>query len=182
MANENPVAFPDRDRLKELARRANAGDSAAKVDLQAFLDQHPQVWQKLGDLSSHVRQTAIRRIANGEHLSEVSIGRNVEFLRQDLAGPNPSRVEQIAVDVAVNAWLDLHAIHLKYAADAGNNLPTAKYAILLRNSAQKRYDFAMKLLLLIREKMPAIDEANRKHLRKEGKLVPFPDAAVSGGA
>jgi site-specific recombinase XerD len=46
-ADTNPL----RAGLVALAKKANAGDPAARAGLRQLLDEHPQVWQALGDLN-----------------------------------------------------------------------------------------------------------------------------------
>lgn len=168
-----------RDRMTELVRKANSGDAAALGSLRQFLDRHPEVWLKVGDLSQHVQENHIRRIANGNLLGAETLRKRAEWLRKDLEGPNPSSLERVAIDNVLAAWFERHYVDLKYPPGTGKELAMARFVVQLRASVQKRYDAAMKSLLLIREKMPAIDEANRQHLRKKEKLLKFPDAAVS---
>lgn len=176
---EKPKGLPNRDRLEELVSKANAGDEAALASLRLYLDEHPSVWQKVGDLSLHVQESHIRRISDGSRLATESLRKKAEWFRKGLAGPNPSSLERVAIESVVTAWFELHDVQLKYPAGSPRESAVGRYVVQLHNSAQKRYDSAMKSLLLVLEKMPAIDEANRKHLRKKGKIVTFPAKEVS---
>ena len=176
---QKPKGLPDRDRLTELVGKANAGDEAALASLRLFLDENPEVWQKVGDLSLHVQENHIRRISDGSRLATESLRKKAEWFRKSLAGPNPSSLERVAIENVVAAWFERHEVELKYPAGFGKELAMARFVVQLRNSVHRRYDSAMKSLLLIREKMPAIDAANRQHLRKKGKIVQFPAKEVS---
>ena len=167
------------EKLQELNKKANAGDKAALAALRHHLDECPEIWQKVGDLSFHVQETYISKIAAGNPLAAESLRKRAAWLRKDLEGPNPSSLERVAIENVLAAWFERHQIDLTHPPGMGKELSMARYVIQLRNSAQRRYDSAMKSLLLIREKMPAIDEANRKHLRKRGKLVQFPGREAS---
>ena len=167
------------EKLRELNKKANAGDKAALAALRHHLDECPEIWQKVGDLSFHVQETYISKIAAGNPLAAESLRKRAAWLRKDLEGPNPSSLERVAIENVLAAWFERHQIDLTHPPGMGKELSMARYVIQLRNSAQRRYDSAMKSLLLIREKMPAIDEANRKHLRKRGKLVQFPGREAS---
>jgi hypothetical protein len=177
--DEDNKSLPSQDRLVELVNKANGGNAAALAALRQYLDEHAEIWQKVGDLSQHVQENHIRKIANGNLLGAETLRKRAEWMRKDLAGPNPSSLEKVAVDNVMAAWFERHYVDLTYPPGTGKELAMARFVIQLRSSVQKRYDAAMKSLLLIREKMPAIDEANRKHLRKKRKLLKFPGAAMS---
>ena len=168
-----------KEQFGELVNKANAGDAVSLASLRHYLDEHPEIWQSVGNLSQHVQENHISKIAAGNQLAAESLRKRAEWFRKDLAGPNPSSLEKVAIDSVMAAWFELHFVELTYPPGAGKELAMARYLVQLRSCAQRRFDSAMKSLLLIREKMPAIDEANRKSLRKKGKLVRFPDAAVS---
>lgn len=177
--SENTSPLLSKAQFAGLVNRANSGDPDSLASLRHYLDEHPQIWQNVGDLSLHVQENHIRKIAAGNQLVAESLRKQAEWFRKDLEGPNPSSLEKVAIDNVLAAWFERHYVELTYPPGAGTELPMARYVVQLRNCAQKRFDSAMKSLLLVREKMPVIDEANRKTLRRKGKLLPFQKAAVS---
>ena len=158
------------EEFNALVTKANAGDPAALSSLRHFLDEHPEVWEKVGDLSLVVQEIHIKRLAEGSQLATEAIRKKAEWLRKDLAGPNPTSLERVAIENLVAAWFQRYSVDLKYPPGFGKSLEMARFVVQLRNAAQRSYDTALKSLLLIQEKMPAIDAENRKHLRKKGRL------------
>ena len=51
-----PVEPPAAAELRDLVRRAQAGEAAAVARIRDILDRHPENWQHVGDLSALVER------------------------------------------------------------------------------------------------------------------------------
>ena len=158
----------------ELVRRANAGEERAVSDLRAILHDRPQVWRRLADLSQHAELALIRAIAGKNKLLATSLENKLAELRSELLGSNPSTLEKLLVGRVVVSFLEVEFATMKFPADEAANLPTAKFAIQLKAGAQRRFDAAVKSLLLVRERLPAIERANRQLQKERRKIIRLP--------
>lgn len=155
--------------LQKLTKLANAGDADALTQLCRVLDANPQVWQEIGDLAKHAQFSIVKAICNGNQLIAESVKRKADELRRDLSGENPSPLEKLAIERVVATFLEMQFVDIKHPADSGQNLPTARYVVQLKVGVQKRFDSALKSLLLIRERQPGIERGNwelAKHKRR----------------
>lgn len=148
--------LPSQLGLEPLVRLANAGNADALAKLRQVLDDNPQIWQAVGDLADHAELTLIRVIAGSNMLTFESLRRKTAELRQEIGGEQPTPLAKLAASRVIVTWLEVQHLDMLHPADAGSNLPMAKYLVMLKTAAQRRFDGALKSLLLVREKMPAI--------------------------
>ena len=83
--------------------------------------------------------------------------RRAEQLRRELAGPNPSGVENLLVDRVVATWLHLHKLEgdraLTASSPGGDSAGDYQRAVTL---AQRRYLTAIRELVALRRNAPAV--------------------------
>jgi hypothetical protein len=84
-------------RLRELARRVEQGDPAARAELRQALDETPQVWQVHANLALQAQEAWLGLAAGPDRLLREALRRNLEELQADLTGPEPSPVEKLLV-------------------------------------------------------------------------------------
>ena len=173
------ASLPTRQGFDAIVKSANGGDENALSQLRTLLDSHPQLWTAVGDLTQHAILAMIRAIANGSALVSESLQRKANELRCDLLGDRPSALEKLAAERVLVCWLESQFLEAKFASDSGQNLATARYVALAKSRAQQRFDSSMKSLLLIREKQPAIERANRDLARERKRIIRLPTRAVS---
>ena len=179
MTNVDPLSLPSRELLNDLVRRANDGDSGALTDLRKFLDDHPEIWQNIGDLARHAQESMLRAVAGKNQLLTESLRRGAEQLRIDLQGDRPANpVESLAIERVVAAWTELQFAAAKYPVDAGDNLPMARFVLQLKESTQRRFDAAMRSLLLVREKLADNTSTGPLNERRK-KIIRLPTRAAS---
>lgn len=102
----------------------------------------------------------IGRIANGSQLVAESLRRRVRELKDELTGDGPSQLLTLAADRVVACWLE--------SQYAQTRCPLAEPKVAGRNSvlayrraADKRYETALRSLLLVRQ-AEAADKASRR--------------------
>jgi hypothetical protein len=140
--------------LLALVEEANGGDEAALVQLRAFLDAHPEVWETVGNLAKLAERYWIDLVVGQEFLASESVQRYVEKLRADLLGPEPTRMERVLVDEVVASYLA--ARHADLMASQPGTCSVALAALRYRRceSAQRRHQRALKNLAVLRAKVP----------------------------
>lgn len=141
-------------RLIALNERANTGDNAALAELRAFLDEHPEVWQTVGDLSrmSVDRWTAL--VVGNDTLHRESIKRSVASWKAKLVGPDSSPTELALADTAVAARLALIHAESQMSATEGT-LKSSEFAVKRLDSAVHRLNATLKLLAQVRAAYPS---------------------------
>jgi hypothetical protein len=139
-----------RKRLEQLTQRANAGDRQALADLRAFLDEHPEVEEHIGDLARLAERHWIAALAGDDALLGETVKRRIVHLKEALAGPNPSEVERLVVGlVAVNHLAERHA-----ADPSTKSIEQAAFRLKRAESAQRRYLASIKMLAQMRAILP----------------------------
>ncbi|HUE74584.1 MAG TPA: hypothetical protein VMP01_27195 [Pirellulaceae bacterium] len=155
--------------LDELVTSANAGDESARKKLQETLDTSPDIWKKVGDLAQHAEDALIRRIARDDPFFIECYRRKVAELRAELGGSEVA-LEKMAIQRVAISWLELSLIDADNPGGATGTLPQARFVQSAKSAALRRYDAAVRSLMLIREKLGyAIGKGDRLPLT----VVPF---------
>ena len=173
--SEQPAGLPCREEFQALVKLANSGDTDALAKLRTLLAGHPEIWQSVGDLARHAQLNLTRLIARGDELVFESLQLKLAELRLELTGAVSTPLTALAVDRVVTAWLELQSADIKFPADAGDTLQMARYVVQLKTSAQRRFDAAIRSLVLVREKLghEKLPELEIK-LRRKRKILKFP--------
>jgi hypothetical protein len=136
-----------------LVRRANAGSEECLAGLRAVLDDDPQLWRRAGDVGARAERAWVELLAAGNQLAAESIPRRLRELKAELAGPRPSPLEELLVQLLGLSWLAVcHAEAA--AAEPGGSLPQAALRYRRAESAGRRFVNAAKLLATLRELAP----------------------------
>lgn len=163
--NKPSVSWEEFD---SLVKSANSGCEQSLRRLREVLDENPAIWQRVGDVGKHAEHAIIRAIAGENKLISASIEKKLDQMRRELLEDNPSLLEQLAVQRVLACYLECEFIDSRRQPDATTHLPTARYVLKLKDSSQRRFDAAMKSLVLIKEKLPAIQAANLRLVRPDG--------------
>jgi hypothetical protein len=150
-----PTEPPVAAELRSLVQRAQAGDTSALLRIRAVLDNHPEVWQYLGDLSGLVERAWTSVISADNPLVIEATTRTIAEMKADLAGDQPTRLELMMVDQVVAQWMEVK--YLEAASAEGGGSPLANDSLRLKRleSAQRRYFHAITMLTTVRALAPA---------------------------
>ncbi len=136
--------------LRELVARANNGNRNAIRHLRRFLDANPQVWQRAADIALDAEASWIELIAGTNRLVDESVRRQLAAMRDELAGPHPTRLERLLVQQITTTWLATTQADMQAASTTSVSLEQAGFRLKKAESAQKRHLNAMKLLATVR--------------------------------
>jgi hypothetical protein len=131
------------DETRAVLERAHRGHTDALGELRAALDQHPEIWQSYGDVARHAPGAWIGLIAGSDLAWKESLGRQVESMRAELAGPAPSPLEALLVARIVACWLQASYADAAVAQAGPISLRQADYARKRQDSAHRRYLMAI---------------------------------------
>lgn len=144
-----------RQRLERLNARANAGEPGALAELEAFLKDQPEVLAAAGDLARHAEEAWIDLVVGADSFTRVAVASQVERLKAELAGPDPSPLERLLVDHVVVAHLAERQAELS-AAQTGGSVQQAAFRLKKAESAQRRFLLATKSLATLRALQPRV--------------------------
>ena len=104
--------------LRRLVQQAKAGDVTVLPRLRQFLDQHPAIWETVGDLERVVVRAWAELLGGDDPLSTEAVRRKAESLRAELEGDNPTPLERLLAGQVVSGWLEMSHAQLKAADPA----------------------------------------------------------------
>jgi hypothetical protein len=140
--------------LRALVQKANAGDTGVLPRMRQLLDEHAEIWQRVGDLSGLVERAWIGVMAADNPLVIESLKRKIEEMRSDLAGDNPTGLERLMVDQVIGCWLEVKHVENESALAEEGSVATASFRLRRLESAQRRFDNAVKTLSSVRALLP----------------------------
>ncbi|MQG89028.1 MAG: hypothetical protein FI699_09240 [SAR202 cluster bacterium] len=182
--------LPERESFDEIVALANSGDSEATDELQRLLDQHPAIWQQVGDLAQHAVLTLVNMLAGKNELLQQSIIKSVEKLTTDLAESEvPTVLEQLLISRIVCNWLECQLAITLSSNVEDETLVRSRFHLKLRESSQRRFQQAVLALQqfrkrevdLARSKVKAIQDARKAKVDYD-ELLQRDYATVSNGA
>lgn len=177
-----PVTREDFARaFDDVRRKANAGDARARKVMRIYLDSHPEVWTRFGNLAGYAETALIEAASGGEWLVSEAIRKEAARMRQELAGPEPTPLERIAVERIVMTWLQLQHTQIRFA-ESQNDLGWAKYWLRRLEVADKLYHSATAALALIRNLLPTQSYANKRNLADSTSSETLDGDAANGTA
>ena len=140
--------------IEELVRLAESGEPKALVCLRGLITDIPSVGRLLtdtvGDIAAPARDALVRYATGGSAaLSAEPMGRKIDELRAELAGPNPTPLERLLAERVALCWFDVNECDHRFVAHADRQAR--------RDGANKRFLDACRALAAIRKLgLPAI--------------------------
>lgn len=98
----------DLKHLRDLLQRASEGDTEASSAARTLLDESPDLWCKLGDLSQHAVSTWVGLISGADDLLKEATQQKVRSLANSLVLDETNPLEQLLVQRVVATWLQVH--------------------------------------------------------------------------
>ena len=136
-------------------KKAQAGDATALPRIRQLLDERPEVWRHLGDLSALAERAWVAVLAADNPLAVESMKRTVAEMREDLAGEHATRLERMLADQVVACWMETKYREAVAADPGGQSLAQAAFSLKRLESAQRRYFNAVQALTTLRTLAPA---------------------------
>ena len=138
--------------MKELLDRAQKGDLSIVPELRKCLEDHPEIWQTIGDLGMHVEQAIIELVAGPTLLGQEANRMQLAELKAGLAeGGAPTALEKLLIDRIAISWLQVHhGDYLENIKLRQNQAPAGGYA-KIHDRAHQRLLAAIKMLALVRK-------------------------------
>jgi hypothetical protein len=141
--------------LRKLVERAQGGDRTALSGIRTILDDHPELWHHLGDLSARAEGAWIEVLAAHHPLVAESLKRSLVEMKADLAGDKPTALERMLVDQIISCWLEVKCLESISADPGEGSLQQAGHRLRRLESAQKRHLKAVQTLVTLRALLPS---------------------------
>jgi hypothetical protein len=134
-----------------LARQAEQDEAAALAEIRRLYDEHPELWQRLGDLAAHAELALINLAAGGNAPAREAMLRKAQELREQLAGPDGSPLETILAATISACWLQAAHADLVAAQARGITVAQGEYHQRRQGRSQKRLLESIKCLATVRK-------------------------------
>ena len=148
------------DTLENLVQMAQQGDSSTLPAIRQFLDQVPALWEDSRILAQQVERTWLTTLCGQDLVSQEVIEREVQALRRQLLGANPSPLESLLVDRICACWLAVQHAEIH----AAKRLTT--HSVALSTAQEQRLDKVHRRFLTAIRELARV----RKLLRPETKF------------
>src|SRR5215212_1769555 len=151
-----------KDRLAELealSDKVRDGDKEAMRELrQALRESSPEIVARASDFARTGQRVLAETIAGDEPLREEAIGTQLELMRAEVAGENPTPLEALLTERVVSSWLVVEVLEALMNAQLkrGESVPRAptsylKFIIGWLESAHRRYLSSIRELARVRK-------------------------------
>jgi hypothetical protein len=138
--------------LKRAVERAEAGDGAALPAVRGALSDSLAVALLAGDLPRLAEHALINSLTQSLPGMRDAIVRNLDALRTELLGPDPTPVERLLVDRVAACWLQVQEADIRDGLAAGRyEHGLSKYLVGRATAAHRRFLSAIKTLELVRK-------------------------------
>ena len=169
---------PDTGRLRELMRRAEAGDRTVLPEMRPLVDATPGLWDRAGHVAGFARRAWSDLIGTTNQFIVEGVERKAEEQRQELLGDAPTPLERLLVERVVLCSLQVHYLEAIYARQLGQSGGMSWAADLghqrRQDRAHRRYLSAIRTLAQVRRLLlPAvqINVAERQIISQGGPAV-----------
>ena len=145
------------DELKSAVAQAQHGDEEAFSKVGQLLMEFPLLARKFVDLARTVERSYIKRISGDSPLVQEALPPQLQGMREELAGPEPSALERLLAERIVACWLQLQCADLVYGQNLGEmTIAQGEYHQRRLDRLHRRYLSSIKTLAQIRKLGPAV--------------------------
>lgn len=153
--------------FKEMVRRANLGEELALATLREYLIARPHLWKQVGDVAFLAREARIRRIAGGNAVVAESIRMRLESMRANFTSPQPSQIEELAVEGLLGTWLELHQLEL--VSQYKENQSLQSQCNKAHTAATRRFYAALGAYWMVRGNLPVVRRVSEELLNPQNQ-------------
>jgi hypothetical protein len=146
-------------KLGELTKRAQDGDEEAALDIRRILDGSPDLaWRFIKGPGKMAESALLDEITKDTDLASKELLRHqLESMRIEVAGENPSPLERLLAERVVATWLQVQLFEGLYAFGMkGGTLTQDEHRQKRLDRAHRRHLSAVRTLAQIRKLGPAV--------------------------
>jgi len=180
---EEPAQVPRkldfRHSLNRVRVAANHGNQRAQQAIRECVKNNAGICAEFGSVGQLVETALITQISSGEILTSAAITQQAVRMRQELAGPAPTVLTQMAVERVVATWLALQGTEMQFLHNQ-TSVHWARYWLARQAQADKLYRAAVRSLVLVRELLPATPQCGPLAHVKADRPVAAPHDDANG--
>jgi hypothetical protein len=145
-------------RLRDLVGRAGKGEEGAVPAIRGILDGSPDLAWRLRNIGKLAERLLVSKMtAEGDAGAKEMMEHQLESMRLEIAGADPSPLELLLAERIVATWLQVQLFEGLYASGLGkHNLAQANYFQKRLDRAHGRHLSAIRTLAQIRKMGPAV--------------------------
>src|SRR3712207_5099063 len=126
------------EKLHDLLRLAEQGQEDAVPEIRQILNEHPDLAWRFVDVAQFAEDALIERMTREEDLATKEIMRcQLEVMREEIAGEDPSPLERLLAERIVATWLQIQLFEGLYTSGMSKN---SSMTIAQGSFHQKRLD------------------------------------------
>ena len=152
------------EKLRNLLGKAHNGDADAVPKIRQILTEHPDLARQFADVARIAEDALIEVMTKEQDLAAKElILCQLEAVREEIAGKNPSPLERLLSERVVVTWLEVQYFEALYAQNMRNlRMPQAEHHQKRLDRAHRRHLSAIRALAQIRKllKGTAITQIN----------------------
>jgi hypothetical protein len=129
------------------------GDREVLPELRDALDRYPALAKKGGDLGAMAEEAWLNLLAGKDLFTAEAVRLQRAALRAELAGPHPSRLEELIIDRIAACFVMLQYADISNTLARGPEVTLAALREMQRRQegAERRYQAALRQLAVIRK-------------------------------
>jgi hypothetical protein len=148
------------EELRELSRRAEAGDEEARRELkQAVRESAPEVIARASDVGRRAQHLLIETASGGELLTQYALSGRLDMMREEIAGENPTPLEVLLTERVVACWMLVQLFDALMAGQLWKETPSGKrvgegtlrHYLRWQDLANRRFLAAVQVLARVRK-------------------------------
>jgi hypothetical protein len=146
-------------RLRDLTEKAQEGDEEAALDIREILDGSPDLaWRFIKGPGKMAESAMLGEMTKDENLaSKEFLTHQLESMRIEVAGENPSSLERLLAERVVATWLEVQLFSGLYTMGMkGGTLSQDEHRQKRLDKAHRRHLSAIRTLAQIRKLGPAV--------------------------
>lgn len=145
------------DELKECVEQAQDGNEEALSKVREILKEAPRLARIFVDIAKVAERSFVKRFSGDDPLVQEALPPQLKAKREELAGPDPSPLEQLLAERIVACWLQLQYAEAIYAQNLGDlSMVQSEYHQRRLDRLHRRYLSSIKTLTQIRKLGPAV--------------------------
>ncbi len=151
------------DELRLLVAQAHEGDEEAPHRIRRALEETPDSAQILSNIvAKRAERIFVGRICSDDLILKEALSLQLETMREEVAGPEPSPLEQLLAERVVACWLQLQHAEAAYAANLGKPTTSQDEHYQRRlDRLHRRYLSAIRSLAQVRKLLkPTVTQIN----------------------
>lgn len=131
-------------RVRALLLARQNGDVSGESELFSLLDEHPVLWQQLGNLTEHAVESWLSLIAGQNLVLRQAVRHRMNHLRAAVGNERLDPVAQLALDRVLVTWLQVAYADSRVAQAGGLGQKAQEFLYRRQTAAQRQHLAALR--------------------------------------